>query len=315
MTDTTEINPTRGHPAMTRLRRSLHFVPGGSDRMLDKALGTNADTLILDLEDAVTPDRKDEVRGVVAAWLAEAEFGAKEKTVRMNPLDTPWGHADLEATMATPPDAYVVPKPDTLEGLNAIDRELSRLERLHGHPDRGVGLILIAAETPLGALNVPTLPRCPRVRAMCWGAEDLSAALGAPTNRDETGDYLPVYQHCRVITLLSAAAGGVQPIDAVYVDFRDVAGLRRECEEGARLGFTGKISIHPNQIDVINDAFTPATELVAEARALIAAFDEAQSEGRMAFTFNGQMVDAPHLSRARALVARAQEIERADQNA
>ena len=296
---------------MTRLRRSLHFVPGGNDRMLVKALGTNADTLILDLEDAVTPDRKDEVRGVVASWLADTDFGAKEKTVRMNPLGTPWGHADLEATMATPPDAYVVPKPDTLEDLDAIDAELSRLERLHGHPDRGVGLILIAAETPLGALNVPTLPRCPRVVAMSWGAEDLSATLGVPANRDEAGNYLPVYQHCRVVTLLSAAAGGVQPIDAVYVDFGDIEGLRAECEEGARLGFTGKISIHPEQIDVINAAFTPKPEQVAEARALIEAFEEARADGRMAFTYNGQMVDAPHLSRARALVERARALERA----
>lgn len=294
---------------MTRPRRSLHFVPGGNDRMLTKALGTRADSLILDLEDAVTPERKDEARSVVAAWLSEVDFGTKERTVRMNPLDTPWGYADLEATMATPPDAYVVPKPDTLEELNAIDAELSRLERLHGHPDQGVGLILIAAETPLGALNVPNLPKCPRVQAMSWGAEDLSATLGVPGNRDESGSYLPVYQHCRVITLLSAAAGGVQPIDAVYVDFRDIDGLQEECNEGARLGFTGKISIHPNQIDVINAAFTPTSEQVAEAIALIEAFDQAQAEGRMAFTFNGQMVDAPHLNRARAIVDRARQIE------
>ena len=293
---------------MTGLRRSVHFVPGGNDRMLEKAIGTNADTLILDLEDAVTPDRKDEVRGIVASRLAETDFGTKEKTVRMNPLDTPWGLADLEATMVSPPDAYVVPKPETLEGLNAIDTELSRLERLHGHPDRGVGLILIA-ETPLGALNNPTFPGCPRVEAMTWGGEDMSAVLGVPGNRDADGNYLSVYQHTRVVTLLSAAAGGVQPIDAVYVDFRDVDGLREECEEGARLGFTGKLSIHPNQIDVINDAFTPAPEQVAEAKALIEAFEEAQAEGRMAFTFNGQMVDMPHLSRARALLERAQLIE------
>lgn len=293
---------------MIRLRRSTHFVPGGNERMLVKSLGTNADSLIFDLEDAVTPDRKEEVRGIVASWLADTDFGTKEKTVRMNPLDTPWGHADLEATMVSPPDAYVVPKPETLEGLNVIDAELSRLERLHGHPDRGVGLILIA-ETPLGALNIPTFPECPRVQAMTWGAEDMSAVLGVPGNRDAHGNYLSVYQHTRVVTLLSAAAGRVQPIDAVYVNFRDIDGLREECEEGARLGFTGKLSIHPNQIDVINDAFTPAPEQVAEAKALIEAFDEAQAEGRMAFTFNGQMVDMPHLSRARALLERARLIE------
>ena len=276
--------------------------------MLEKAIGTHADTLILDLEDAVTPDRKDEVRSIVAAWLAESDFGSKEKTVRMNPLDTPWGHADLEATMVSPPDAYVVPKPETLEGLNAIDTELSRLERLHGRPHRAVGLILIA-ETPLGALNLPTFTGCPRVRALTWGGEDMSAILGVPGNRDADGNYLSVYEHTRVVTLLSATAGGVQPLDAVYVDFRDTDGLRKECEEGARLGFTGKLSIHPNQIDVINEAFTPAAEQVAEAKSLIEAFDEAQAEGRMAFTFRGQMVDMPHLSRARTLLERARLIE------
>ena len=294
---------------MPSLRRSIHFVPGGNERMLAKALDTRADTLILDLEDSVTPERKAEARGFVASWLAESDFGRKERTVRMNPLDTPWGRADLELTMVSPPDAYVVPKPETPEGLHAIDAELSRLERLHGHPDRAVGLILIVAETPLGALNIPTLAGCPRVEALTWGAEDLSAALGAPGNRDAAGNYLPVYEHCRVMTLLSAAAGGLQPIDAVYVDFRDTDGLRQECEEGARLGFSGKISIHPDQIDVINAAFTPTPEQVAEARALIDAFDAAQAEGRMAFTFRGQMVDAPHLSRARALLERAQLIE------
>ena len=293
---------------MTSLRRSIHFVPGGNERMFAKSLGTRADTLIFDLEDAVTPDRKDEARRLVASWLAESDFGAKEKTVRMNPLDTPWGHTDLEATMVSPPDAYVVPKPDTLGGLNAIDAELSRLERLHGHPDRGVGLILIV-ETPLGALNAQTFTGCPRVDALTWGGEDLSAMLGVSGNRDASGKYLSVYEHCRVTTLLSASAGGVQPIDAVYVDFRDIDGLRRECEQGAALGFTGKMSIHPDQIDVINAAFTPAPELIAEARALIEAFDEARAEGRMAFTFNGQMVDMPHLSRARALLERARLID------
>ena len=294
---------------MTRLRRSLHFVPGGNDRMLAKALGTNADTLILDLEDAVTPERKDEVRGVVASWLADNDFGAKEKTVRINPLDTRWGHADLEATMASPPDAYMVPKAETPEGLKAIDAELSNLEREHGHPVGGVGLILVVAETPLGALNAPTLAGCPRVQAASWGPEDLSATLGVPGNRDDAGNYLSVYQHCRMITLLSAAAAGVQPIDAVYPDFRDIDGLKQESEEGARLGFRGKLSIHPNQIDVINAAFTPAPGQVAQARALIEAFDEAQAQGRMAFTFNGQMVDAPHLSRARSLVERARQVK------
>jgi citrate lyase subunit beta/citryl-CoA lyase len=294
---------------MAGLRRSLHFVPGGNERMLAKALDTQADALVLDLEDAVTPARKDEVRTMVARWLGEADFGGKEKIVRMNPLDTPWGFADLEATMAVPPDAYLVPKAETLEGLNLIDAELSRLERRFGHADRQVGLIPIATETPRGALNVRSFPACPRVVAMTWGAEDIAASLGAAANRDADGRYLPVFEHCRVATLLAAAAGGAQPIDTVYPDFRDADGLRRDCAAGAQTGFTGKLSIHPDQIEPINAAFTPTAAQVEEAAALVAAFDQAQAEGRMAFAFQGQMVDAPHLARARLVLERARLID------
>ena len=297
---------------MAGIRRSLHFVPGANERMLARALATAADALVLDLEDAVTPARKEEARGVVARWLAEVDFGHQERIVRMNPLDTPWGHGDLAETMQNPPDAILVPKPETLGGLALIDHELARLERRHGHPPGKVELILIAGETPLGALNIPTLTGCPRVTGLSWGAEDLAAAIGAARNRDDKGRWLPVFEHCRTVALLTAKAAHVQAIDAVYVNFRDTTGLARECRQGATLGFAGKLSIHPSQIDPINEAFTPDPAQVARARELIEAFAEAQSEGRMAFTFEGAMVDAPHLQRAEALVARAEAIATAD---
>ena len=294
---------------MAGIRRSLHFVPGGNERMLDRALTTAADALVLDLEDAVTPARKEEARGVVAGWLRDVDFGRQERIVRMNPLDTPWGHGDLAATMATPPDAILVPKPDSLDDLVLIDRELSRLERSHRRAPGKVELILITGETPLGALHIPTLTACPRVTGLSWGAEDLAAAIGASRNRDEGGAWLPPFELCRTMALFTAKAAGVNAIDAVYVDFRDAAGLARECRQGATLGFTGKLSIHPGQIDVINDAFTPDPAEVSRARELIEAFEEAESEGRMAFTFDDAMVDAPHLARAKALVARAEAID------
>lgn len=295
-------------PGTGRLRRSLHFVPGANDRMLQRALGTAADGLVLDLEDAVTPERKDEARRVVAGWLAAVDFAGKERTVRINPLDSPWGLADLAATMAAPPDAYVIPKVSDLAELERIDAELTRLEAEHGHPEGGVGLILVATETPAGVLNLPTFPRCRRVIALNWGAEDLSAALGAPRNRRPDGSYLDVYTHCRVQTLLAAHAGGVQPLDAVFVDIRDLAGLEAECREAAWLGFTGKITIHPDQIDVVNAAFTPSAEEVAEAERLVQAMAEAQRQGRMAIAFEGRMIDVPHLTRARAILERARQI-------
>lgn len=293
---------------VARLRRSLHFVPGASDRMLQKSLATAADALVLDLEDAVTPDRKDDARRIVADWLGTVDFRGKERTVRINPLDTPWGLDDLAATMTAPPDAYVIPKVQTLADLERIDAEISRHERAGGHPPGAVGLILVATETPRGVLNLPTFPDCRRVVALNWGAEDLSAALGASRNRHPDGHYLDVFRHCRVQTLLSATAGGVQPLDAVHVDIRDLDGLRRESLEAAWMGFTGKITIHPAQIDVVNDAFSPSAEEVAAAERLVEAMEEAERQGLMAIAFEGRMVDVPHLNQARRLLDRARQI-------
>ena len=291
-----------------RLRRSCHFVPGANEKMLTKSIASNADCLILDLEDAVTPDRKDDARIIVNDWLGEADFQGKERTVRMNPLDTPWGLKDLEVTMQNAPDAYVVPKVSTLAELNTISDEISRWEREYGHPEGRVEMILVCTETPLSALNVHTFPECARVIALSWGAEDLSAALGAPRNRRPDGSYLDLYKHCRNMTLLSAAAGGVQPIDTVYVDFNDDDGLREDCQEAAWMGYTGKITIHPNQIDIVNEYFSPSDAEIDEAQRLIEAFAEAEAQGLMAISFEGKMVDVPHLTRAKKLIERAEQI-------
>ncbi|MCZ6641739.1 MAG: CoA ester lyase [Gammaproteobacteria bacterium] len=291
-----------------RLRRSAHFIPGANDRMLQKALTTAADSLILDLEDAVTPERKQVTRDAVASWLRDVDFGKQERTVRMNPLDTPWGLADLEVTMEHPPDAYVVPKVSTLDELQTIDATLTALEAKFDHPPGEVGLILVSTETPLGVLNLPTFTQCKRVIALSWGAEDLSAALGAPRNRFDDNTFLDPYRYCRTQTLLCAAAGGVQPLDTVFVDINDEQGLKREAEEAAWMGYTGKITIHPSQIDVVNAAFTPTDAEIDESERLIAAFAEARADGRMAIRFEGKMVDVPHLTRAQKLVARAEKI-------
>ena len=299
----------RARPAhCDRLRRSAHFVPGGNERMLQKSLETRADSLVLDLEDAVLPERKAEARQAVAAWLEDADFGRQERIVRINPLDSPWGMEDLQATMRHPPDIYMIPKVSTADQLRRIDQALAELERRHGHPPGAMGLIVIATETPLSLINLPTFAACPRVAALTWGAEDLSAALGAPRTRRPDGAYLDLYKHCRCQTLVCAAAGGVQPLDTVFVDFRDPEGLRRDCQEAVWLGYAGKMTIHPAQIDIVNEAFSPAPEAVAESERLAAAFREAQAEGRMAFRFEGRMVDAPHLARAERILERAKAI-------
>jgi citrate lyase subunit beta / citryl-CoA lyase len=304
------MSPTRQRPpGVSRLRRSVHFVPGGQQRMLERALGSAADALVLDLEDAVTPERKQEARRIVADWLGQVDFHGKERMVRINPLDSPWGQDDLAAIMAHPPDTLLVPKVSSVDQLHRLDALLCGLAKEHGHPASDVGLIPVSTETPLGALNVASFPDCCRVVGLSWGAEDLSAALGASRNRLPDGRYLDVYRYCRVQTLLAAAAGGVQPIDTVFVDIRDRDGLAAECREAAWMGYTGKITIHPDQIDIVNAAFTPSADEVAEAERLIAAMAEAERHGRMAVAFDGRMIDVPHLNRARRLLARARQIQ------
>ncbi len=293
---------------MTRLRRSIHFVPGGNERMIAKALGLPADGLILDLEDAVVAERKAEARATVLRWLRTLDFGGRERWVRMNPLATGFGEADLEGTIAGRPDGYVVPKPRTAADVRAVAQILDRLEDRHDLPFGSTQLLLIATETPEGLLNIAEVARAsPRVAALSWGIEDLSAAMGLPRTRDDAGRYLDIPCYARVMTAVAAAAAGVEAIDTVFTDIPNLEGLRRECQEAVWMGFAGKISIHPSQIPVINEVFTPSPEEAREAEALIAAFEEHRQKGAGAFAFKGQMVDVPHLARARGIVARARQ--------
>ena len=206
-----------------------------------------------------------------------------------------------------PPDTIVLPKVRNLGDVEAVDRILLELETQAGVAPRSVRLLLVATETAEGVLNIATTPRHPRVDAINWGAEDLSAALGARRNRDAHGNYLEVFRYCRSICLLSAVAAAVQPIDAVWVDVKDSAGLRADCESGAAMGFTGKITIHPSQIEIVNEYFTPSAAEVVAAQELLVAFAENERAGRGAFAHHGEMVDMPHLTRARVLLERARQ--------
>jgi citrate lyase subunit beta / citryl-CoA lyase len=288
------------------MRRSLHFVPGGNEKMMAKALTLPADGLIFDLEDSVTPDRKAATRPIVRRWLETLDFGGRERWVRMNPIFTEHAEADLAETIAGRPDGYVMPKPRRAEDVRRATARLDALERKHGLPFGSTRLVLIATETPEGLLNIKEIAAAsPRVAAVSWGIEDLSAAMGLPRTRDEEGRYLDIPRYARVMCAVAASAAGVEAIDTVYTDIPDLDGLRRECLEGVAMGFSGKISIHPGQIEVINAAFTPSKADAEDAVAIIAAFEEHAQRGAGAFAWKGQMMDMPHLTRARKIAERA----------
>ncbi|MDQ1229238.1 CoA ester lyase [Sphingomonas sp. SORGH_AS_0879] len=275
--------------------RSLLFVPGDRPDRMAKAMGSGADALILDLEDAVAPDAKPRARDAIARFLAEPRDGAVALFVRINPVDGPLAADDLAAVLPARPDGIVLPKAEGLVSLHALAA-------------RGVNhipILPIATETPtalfrLGDYAGSSLP----LAGLTWGAEDLPAAIGAATAREADGGYTPPYQLARSLTLFAAHAAGVSAIETVYPDFRDLEGLAAYAARGRRDGFTGMMAIHPSQVPVINAAFTPSADELARARAIVDLF--AMNPGAGALQLDGRMVDAPHLKAAQALLARAQ---------
>ena len=281
-------------------RRSVHFVPGGNDRFFEKGLASGADTLVLDLEDSVPPERKAAARTAVVDWLTAASDARHELMVRVNALDTEWCADDVAAMVTAGARSLMVPKVSSSADLDGLERLIVGTD-----PESAVTFFPVATETARGVFAVPDVAAHSRVDGVCWGAEDLSAVLGAVSARGADGRLLDVFAHVRSWCLLGAAAGGVPAIDAVWTDLGDLDGLRREAEQGAAMGFDGKITIHPAQIEIVNDVFTPTADAVARAHALVDAFAEHAAAGRSAFRFEGAMVDAPHVARARRLLARA----------
>ena len=244
-------SPSRGAKG---LRRSLHFVPGGNDKMFEKALKLPADSLILDLEDSVTPSNKKVARDQVCNWIKEIDFENQECLVRINPLDTSWGLDDLQAVVESLPDGIVLPKVAKKKDVMKIDSIVGDIERQNQIEEGSISFVLIGTEVPEAVFNLHKMAKIPRVDAITWGAEDLSGALGAKAKRDSEGNYLEVFSYVRSACLLAAAAGDANPIDAVYVDIKNPDGLTQECEDGAKMGYTGKVTIHPSQIDIVNNA-------------------------------------------------------------
>jgi citrate lyase subunit beta/citryl-CoA lyase len=279
--------------------RSFLFVPADSEKKLAKAASCGADALVLDLEDSVALSAKDTARNTAVAYLKTADRSGPKLILRINALDTPFWEKDLEAVIPARPDLIVVPK--TLSG-GCVTKVGDRIDRMGGADEIGIGCVATETATSLFTLGTYAGSH-KRLSFLTWGAEDLSAALGARNNKDENGLYTGPYQLARTLTLLGAVAAGVQPVDGVWTDFRDEKGLEAEARAAARDGFTGKMAIHPAQVAIINEVFTPSEADLAHARAVVAAFEQAGDVGVVAL--DGVMLDIPHLKQARALLARA----------
>jgi citrate lyase subunit beta/citryl-CoA lyase len=285
--------------------RSLLFVPGNSDRKLTKALSSGADVIIVDLEDSVAAADKAAARAVAADFVADL---LREQTpriyVRVNELASGLVKDDLAAVIGARPDGIMLPKCNSGADVVELAAMLRVAEAERGIDDGTTAIIPLITETAAGVLAAASYGYAhPRLAGLTWGAEDLSAAIGATATRDDLGRYTDVFRLARALTILAASAAGVTAIDTVFVNFRDAAGLRRECAEAARDGFTAKLAIHPDQVPVINEVFTPSAEAVARARAIVQAFADAGNPGVVAL--GGQMYDRPHLKRAERLLARA----------
>lgn len=285
--------------------RSLLFVPADAPRKLEKALGSGADALILDLEDSVAASGKETARRHAAAFLAGLgdRAGAPLLYLRVNGLATGLADDDLAAVMPGQPDGIVLPKAVLGQDVDALAARLAVHEAEIGIADGATRILPIVTETARAVLALFGASRgSARLSGLAWGAEDLSADLGAETNRDGSGAWTGPYRLARDLTLLAAAAVEVDAIDTVQAAYRDLDSLDRACREARRDGFSAKMAIHPAQVPVINAAFSPTQAELAEARAVVAAFAAAPGAGAIGLA--GEMLDRPHLRRAERLLAR-----------
>jgi len=282
--------------------RSWLFVPGDSEKKLAKGPTTGADALIIDLEDSVAKSRRSIGRELTCEYLSSADRSISQLYVRINPLDSNDALHDLAGIIAGKPDGLILPKAETVEDSNRLSHYLDALEVANGLELGSTRIFPIATETPGAMLTLDGYRNAnPRVTALSWGAEDLSAAIGASTNQDEHGNLSAPYILARSLCLMAAHAAAVQAVDTVHTNFRDDDGLRRSSIQARRDGFSGKIAIHPNQVAIINDAFTPSSEEIEHAQVVIDLFAANPDAGTL--SLDGKMLDKPHLTQAERVVA------------
>jgi citrate lyase subunit beta / citryl-CoA lyase len=283
--------------------RSLLFVPADGGRKLEKALASGADAVIIDLEDSIAPERKEAARSAAASFVAAAVKDPRRPrvVVRVNGLATGLTDADLDAIVPARPDAIMLPKAEGGAAVVHADAKLTAREAIHGVDDGATAIIAMAIETATGLFLAGTFAgKSRRLLGLSWGAEDLAAELGAESNRGSDGRHTEPYALARALCLAAAAAAAAQPIETIYMDYRDGDGLRRDSEIARRDGFTGRLAIHPAQVPIINEVFTPSAEALAKAQAIVAAFAAAPGAGVVGI--DGVMYDRPHLARAQRLL-------------
>jgi citrate lyase subunit beta / citryl-CoA lyase len=281
--------------------RSLLFVPGDSPRKFEKAYGVGADALILDLEDSVALGAKPEARAHVASLIDQRprDWGL---FVRPNPADSGLLDADLDAVVKPGLDTLMIPKAEGAADIAAVAAKLDALEAKRGMQPGTVKIAVVATETPRAVFGLASYtPPHLRLIALTWGAEDLGAAVGATANRDDSGQFTEPYRMVRSLCLFAAASAGVAPVETLYADFRDLAGLEADSRAARRDGFVGRMAIHPDQVAVINAAFSPTEAEIDHARRIVEAF--AANPGAGTLGLDGKMIDLPHLKAAQRLLA------------
>lgn len=284
-----------------RIRRSALFVSGGAPEPLERFRATGADTLILDLEDTVTPARKPEARQRVAAALRPPLWGGTERAVRVNAPATAYFDDDLRAIVAAGPDALVIPKATSADQIREVDARVGQAEREAGLPPGSIRLLPLI-ETALGVLNAyPIAAAAPRVAALLLGHVDLSRDLGLR----EAGARDGTIFHARCQLVLAARAAGRDAIDAVFMNLADPDGFRAEAREGLRLGYAGKLLIDRDQVPLVHEVYTPSAEEVAYARRVVEAFAAQAAEGTGLFLLAGRLIDLPVVEAERSVLERA----------
>jgi len=285
-----------------QLRRSLLFVPGAEPRKLEKAREAVADTLVLDLEDSVAPQQKVEARTHVAAALRQGGFGDTELAVRINAPGTPYFGADLEAVIGAGARTIMLPKSESVEQIVAVAQRLETLERGFRETHGAAAKLLLLLESPAGITNAFALGRAaPRIEALCFGHADFALSMGLTEADASRG----IIYHARCILVIAAKACGVAPIDCVHLAVKDEQAFRADTELGLRLGFEGKLCIHPRQVGIANEVYTPSREQIEYARRVVEAWQTAKREGRGVFTLDGKMVDAPLVAVQQRVLERA----------